>query len=97
MMENVAMTVQMTADQRRTMGVIERFTGETPVFHGYEMRGSDREFGQENAVWLTFEGIYVLIQPNGDTEHDVMRDFLDLDDATIESQMRQVTPGFYRA
>lgn len=92
-MMETTMTVEVTNDQHYT---IERLTalvdGRRPVFHGYNLDGQGREHGQEDAVWITFSGIYVLVQTNGDTERDVLTDFLELTDAEIDEVMM---PGSY--
>lgn len=92
------MTVEVTNDQHYTIDRLSALLdGRKPVFHGYARPGADREYGQEDAVWITFSGIYVLVQTNGDTERDVLTDFLELTDAEIDEVLQPGSnPGFVR-
>ena len=93
-MSYVLMYVSMTPRQEQTLRALENVTPRLATFHGYEQPGSERECDQPDSIWVTFGGIYVRIEENGDTERDVLEDFMGFEPDDFTDNFIDTRPGY---
>ena len=94
-MQITMMQVNITREQDKTLRLIERISGWDAVLVDFQTDGN-RERETAVPVWLEFGGVYVLIQPDGTTEEDVLREYLEIPSADLK-RFETVQEGLVRA